>query len=85
MKKLFLVTLAFGCLFLGNAQTIYKNGGLSAEQVSKLQSSFKSDNSTKALRNAVVTNDINKLAKNYDNHGAFDARFERSRRGLFLH
>lgn len=75
MKKLFLITLAASCLFLGNSQTINKNGGLSKDQIQSLQNSFKNDGSSKALRNAVVTNDINKLAKNYENSTVFDAHF----------
>jgi len=76
MKKTFILTLGLcGAMLLGNAQTINQEGGLSAEEISTLQKTCKSDNTTKALRNAVVTNDINKLAKNYDNHGAFDTHF----------
>lgn len=75
MKKLFLITLAAGCLFLGNAQSIDKKGGLSNDQIKALQTSFKSNGENKALRNAVVTNDINKLAKNYENSTAFDSHF----------
>ncbi|MCQ2285039.1 MAG: C1 family peptidase [Bacteroidales bacterium] len=75
MKKLFLITLAAGCLFLGNAQSIDKKGGLSNDQIKALQTSFKSNGENKALRNAVVTNDIHKLAKKYANSTAFDSHF----------
>jgi len=75
MKRILLLTLAAGCFFLASGQTISKNGGLTADQIATLQDSYKSTGMEKALRNAVVANDINKLAKNYDNNTAFDAHF----------
>ena len=75
MKKLFLISLAVSSILFAGAQNINKNGGLSKDQIKALQSSYKSTGADKALRNAVVTNDINKLAKNYDNNTAFDAHF----------
>lgn len=75
MKKLFLLMLGCCCLFWGNAQNTNKNGGLSEAQLNTLKSSYQSTGADKALRNAVVTNDINKLAKNYDNATSFDAHF----------
>ena len=76
MKKTFILTLSLcGIMLFANAQAIHPEGGLSAEQIATLQKSYRGDGTNKALRNAVVTNDINKLAKNYDNHGAFDAHF----------
>ena len=67
MKKLFIITLAIGCMTFANAQNLTKGGGLSTDQIKTIQNSYKSSGSDKALRNAVVSNDINKLAKNYDN------------------
>lgn len=75
MKKLFLISLAVNSILFAGAQNISKNGGLSKDQIKALQSSYKSTGADKALRNAVVTNDINKLAKNYDNNTAFDSHF----------
>ena len=75
MKKILLLTLAVGCLSLVFGQNISQNGGLSADQIATLQNSYKGTGVEKALRNAVVANDINKLAKNYDNNTAFDAHF----------
>ncbi|MBR4787025.1 MAG: C1 family peptidase [Bacteroidales bacterium] len=75
MKKLFFVLLGCCALLLAPAQTVTKNGGLSNDQIQSLKSSYKATASDKALRNAVVTNDINKLAKNYDNATVFDAHF----------
>jgi len=75
MKKLFFVLLGCCAFLLAPAQTVTKNGGLSNDQLQSLKSSYKATSSDKALRNAVVTNDINKLAKNYDNATVFDAHF----------
>ncbi len=75
MKKLFLITLAFSFVAFANAQNLTKGGGLNADQVKTLQNSYKATGADKALRNAVVSNDINKLAKNYENNTAFDAHF----------
>ncbi|MBQ6071152.1 MAG: C1 family peptidase [Bacteroidales bacterium] len=75
MKKLFFVLLGCCTFLLVPAQTVTKNGGLSNDQLQSLKSSYKATASDKALRNAVVTNDINKLAKNYENATVFDAHF----------
>lgn len=76
MKKTFILTLGFCCVLgLGNAQNINKNGGLTADQIKTIQNACKPTAADKALRNAIVTNDINKLAKNYENSTAFDAHF----------
>lgn len=76
MKKTFILTLGFCCMLgLGNAQNINKNGGLTADQIKTIQNACKPTAADKALRNAIVTNDINKLAKNYENSTAFDAHF----------
>ncbi len=75
MKKLFFILLGCCTFLLVPAQTVTKNGGLSNDQLQTLKSSYKATASDKALRNAVVTNDINKLAKNYDNATVFDAHF----------
>lgn len=75
MKKNFIITLALACMTFAQAQTIDKKGGLSQEQLKTLQNSYQHTGENKALRNAIVTNDINKLAKNHDNSTAFDAHF----------
>ena len=75
MKKLSLFTLCLCCFGLLCAQPVSKNGGLTADQIKTIQNSYKATGADKALRNAIVTNDINKLAKNYDNNTAFDAHF----------
>lgn len=75
MKKLLLFALTCCCILLTNAQTNLEKGGLSPAMLQAITSSYKSTGSDKALRNAVTTNDINKLARNYDNSSAFDAHF----------
>lgn len=75
MKKLLLLTLAVNFIAFACAQNITKSGGLNADQIKALRSSYQATGADKALRNAVVSNDINKLAKNYENNTAFDAHF----------
>ena len=55
------------------AQNITKDGGLTMQQIGMLRSSYQSNPTNKALRNAINSNDISKLAVNYDNNTAFDA------------
>ena len=52
-----------------------KNGGISTEMLGRLKSSYKADGSTKALRNALAGNDINKIAVNADNRNGLDTHF----------
>ena len=73
MKKLFLLVCAAACVLAVQAQNITKDGGLTMQQISTLRASFKADPANKALRNAINSNDISKLAVNYDNNTAFDA------------
>ncbi len=75
MKKLFLITLGVCCMGLAMAQPVTKGGGLTSEQINELKGSFKATSGDKALRNAVVANNIDKLARNYENNTAFDAHF----------
>lgn len=52
-----------------------KNGGISTEMLGRLKSAYKADGSTKALRNALAGNDINKIAVNADNRNGLDTHF----------
>ena len=72
MKKLFLILCAAVAVFTVQAQQIDKNGGLTMQQISSLRGSYQSNPANKALRNAINSNDISKLAVNYDNNTAFD-------------
>lgn len=51
------------------------NGGISADMLSRIKSAYKADPSTRALRNAMSGNDIDKIAINADNANAFDTHF----------
>lgn len=72
MRKILSVFTVFFFILFANAQN---NGGISPEILSKIKEANKATPETKALRNAIVTNDINKLAVNADNNTAFDAHF----------
>ena len=54
----------------------YSQGsGLTPDVLKKIQDSYKCSPENKALQNAIVNNDINKIAVNHDNAGAFDTYF----------
>ena len=74
MKKLsLLIVCAVAFVMAVQAQTITKDGGLSMQQINMLRGSYQSNPTNKALRNAINSNDISKLAVNYDNNTAFSA------------
>ena len=52
-----------------------QQAGLTPDVLKKIQDSYKSSPENKALQNAIVNNDINKIAVNHDNAGAFDTYF----------
>lgn len=52
-----------------------QNTGLTPDVLKKIQDSYKSSPENKALQNAIVNNDINKIAVNHDNAGTFDTYF----------
>ncbi|MBQ1819937.1 MAG: C1 family peptidase [Bacteroidales bacterium] len=73
MKKLSLfIVCAAAFMMAAQAQNITKDGGLSMQQINMLRGSYQSNPTNKALRNAINSNDISKLAVNYDNNTAFD-------------
>ncbi len=73
MKKFFFIVCAAACIMTVQAQPITKEGGLTMQQIGMLRGSYQSNPTNKALRNAINSNDISKLAVNYDNSTAFDA------------
>ena len=74
MKKLsLLIVCAAAFVMAVQAQNITKDGGLSMQQINMLRGSYQSNPTNKALRNAINSNDISKLAVNYDNNTAFSA------------
>jgi len=74
MKKLSLLIICAAAFVMAvQAQNITKDGGLSMQQINMLRGSYQSNPTNKALRNAINSNDISKLAVNYDNNTAFNA------------
>lgn len=73
MKK---TTLALGlCLALATTAGAQKQGGISASMLQQIEKSQGSTATNKALFNAVASNRIDNLAKNFSNRNTFDTRF----------
>ncbi|MBO4740366.1 MAG: C1 family peptidase [Bacteroidales bacterium] len=79
MRKTKWILLATLCIGI-SAQAQKKNQepdtkGISAATLAKIQKSFKNNAEDKALRNAMFSNDLSKLAQNSDNSTAFNTYF----------
>lgn len=73
MKK---TTLALGlCLALATTAGAQKQGGISASMLQQIEKSQGSTATNKALFNAVASNRIDNLAKNFSNRNTFDTHF----------
>ena len=73
MKK---TTLALGlCLALATTAGAQKQGGISASMLQQIEKSQGSTATNKALFNAVASNRIDTLAKNFSNRNTFDTHF----------
>ena len=72
MKKLFLLIISAFCIVGMYAQN---DGGITPEMLTKIKAGYQNTPENKALRNAIIANDINKLAANADNSTAFDDHF----------
>lgn len=73
MKK---TTLALGlCLALATTAGAQKQGGISASMLQQIEKSQGSTATNKALFNAVASNRIDILAKNFSNRNTFDTHF----------
>ena len=72
MKKTFIVLMLAVCV-AANAQTT--NGGISEQMLSKIEKAVTNVPQNKALFNAVAANNIDELAKNFDNGGEIDTYF----------
>ena len=70
MKKLFFLLISAFCMIGMYAQN---NGGITPEMLTKIKASYQNTPENKALRNAIIANDINKLATHADNSTAFDS------------
>lgn len=62
-------------LLAGGALCAQNNGGISEGMMQQIKKSYTGNASDKALRNAIVNNNIGKLAMNYENATAFDSHF----------
>ena len=69
----FAIVLVFSMIATISAYA--QTAGLTPDVLKKIQDSYKSSPENKALQNAIVNNDINKIAVNHDNAGAFDTYF----------
>lgn len=63
------------CALLCSAQAQEEKGGISAEMMQQIKQSYQNTASDKAIRNAIGSNDIRKLALNQDNLRAMDTHF----------
>ena len=73
MKK---TTLALGlCLALATTAGAQKQGGISASMLQQIEKSQGSTATNKALFNAVASNRIDNIAKNFSNRNTFDTHF----------
>ena len=52
-----------------------QNGGISSEMMQQIKKSYTGNAADKALRNAIVNNNIEKLTMNYENANKFDSHF----------
>ena len=69
-------TLALGlCLALATTAGAQKQGGISASMLQQIEKSQGSTATNKALFNAVASNRIDNLAKNFSNRNTFDTHF----------
>ena len=74
MRKFqFAFLLTFSILFC--VPSLVKAQGITADMLKKIQDSYKNSPDNKALQNAIMYNDINKIAVNHENEGAFDTYF----------
>ncbi len=77
--KISVAILLLGLAVFPSAQTFAAkksgNGGISAEMMSRLKSSYSKDAAAKAVRNALGNSDIDKIALNADAGNAFDTHF----------
>lgn len=70
MKKIFLFFVSTLCVM-----GLFAQGGITPEMLTKIKTGYQNTAENKALRNAIIANDINKLAVNAENSTAFDTYF----------
>ena len=75
MKRQTTLALALCLLTAGGAFAQTKGGGISAQMLQKMQQAQKTGANDKALFNAIASNKIDDLAKNFANQGPIDTHF----------
>ena len=75
MKRQTTLALALCLLTAGGAFAQTKGGGISAQMLQKMQQAQKTGTNDKALFNAIASNKIDDLAKNFANQGPIDTHF----------
>ena len=73
MNKRFITAFALAAAIYANAQQ--GDGGISGDMLQSIKQSYKATASDKAIRNAIGSNDIKKLALNQDNLTGMDTYF----------
>jgi bleomycin hydrolase len=73
MNKRFITAFALAAAIYANAQQ--GDGGISSDMLQSIKQSYKATASDKAIRNAIGSNDIKKLALNQDNLTGLDTYF----------
>jgi len=73
MKRLYLLALAVGLTLQAGAQS--KKGGIDASMLREIQQGYQGTAADKAIRNAIGSLDINKLAVNQENQKPMDTHF----------
>lgn len=74
MKRINIATIFSLCLALAMPLASIAQG-ISPEMLKQIRQSYQSSPENKALQNAIIYNDINKIAINHENEGAFNSYF----------
>ena len=72
MKILKIIICLLACSLSATAQ---KNGGISTQMLHQMEKQYAANPSSKALFNAIASNSIDDLAKNFKNQGPIDTQF----------
>lgn len=75
MKRISIATLCIAAILGCDVALADNDGGISTAKLQQLRSGYSNDASTKALRNAIANNDLDKLALSADSKNGFDTHF----------
>lgn len=78
MKRLSTAALCIAAILGCDVALADNDGGISTAKLQQLRSGYSDDASTKALRNAIANNDIDKLALSADNKNGFEGIWQQS-------